>query len=68
MISAAAQALGVIMEACDEDDEEENDEEDEQTTAGANAQTPRSTGFCAIWDCISSSSSCSKEAETQRAA
>jgi len=29
MISAAAQALGVIMEACDEDEEEEDDEEDE---------------------------------------
>ena len=29
MIAAAAQAPGVIMEACGEDEEEEDDEEDE---------------------------------------
>jgi hypothetical protein len=38
MIAAAAQAPGVIMEACDEDEEEEDGEEDEQATVGAKAQ------------------------------
>ena len=38
VIAAAAQAPGVIMEACDEDKGEEDDEEDEQATAGAKAQ------------------------------